>query len=101
MTNGFLDNRESVLNTTSDAMPRHNLLDGVFPNPPFFICVPPLWHVLEETGSEVRPKRACYLTTQCDSGTRYADHTRLEVKHDPGLAGRIRGAWYRPVSLPV
>ena len=43
------------------------LLDKIFPKPPFSFCVPPLRHVLEENGSEMRSRGVCYVITQCGS----------------------------------
>ena len=36
----FLDKAEGVLNTTSGASRKFNLLDEIFSKPPFLLCVP-------------------------------------------------------------
>ena len=39
-------------------------VEEVFPTPPFSFCVPPIWHMLENTVAKTHPKRVCYLITR-------------------------------------
>ena len=84
---GFLDNGEGVLSTTTnDASICAILLDGIliFPEPSFsvFACpLPP--HVLEENGSDLRPEGGCYLITQRDT-------VRTGILHVEGARNGLR-----------